>query len=577
MISRRLSGLLGELNPLFILIIGAIIGLGIASAACSQDATTEGSSTIISTPTKDAFGSATGFQPKNGTPIGKHPRADDQSLTQLKERPKEGIVPSRGESQDKDRENRGDSDDARDTQDKDRENRGDSDDAGDTQDNNGQGASSDKPTPTPTPTPMWPGQDIPVPLNMSWAGGDIKISMQIDTSHHMERPPSSEWAITRDCSWIRANWDDPIWNGYTKVVLTDEADGTLAEPYEGTDEDDLIDGKGGGDYINGKGGNDIICGGPGNDTIHGDGDGSKGPAGDVVFGEEGLDTLYGDEGDDLLIGGRESDYPADGTNLDIDHVWGGSGSDWIIGGPGADTLEGGSGQDFMFGGKGPDNLYGETIEGSSAAQCPTEEPCNDVIYGEFGDDQLWGGPGNDNLRGDVNGIYLIQLTLKGKQTPYWGCWQPTNATGDAGFVTVDFCLGNDNIHGNHGDDRIFDIGSQVVEGIGEPGNQLFGQEGNDDILGGKYKDAIRGGEGNDRIWGGEGPDILWGGSGLSSEGSVDVTPGAGDDELYGGAGDDNLNAAEIKVGGEGFDTCYVDDGSGNMVPDGVTGACDDGN
>ena len=559
---------LGILRPRWFQLAGAIIALGIALAACGQNTTSEGPTASAPTATKDAFGNTTGFLPKNGTPIGEHPRADDQSLTQLKERPKEGRIPSRSQSQDKDRENRGDSKDA-----------------GDTQENNGQAASSDestdKPTPTPTPTPVWPGLDISVDVNPSWNSG-ITISMRTDTSHHMERPPSSEWVITRDCSWIRANWDHPNFNSYTKIVLTDQADGTLAKPFEGTDGKDLIDGKGGGDYINGMGGNDIICGGPGNDTIHGDGDGSKGPAGDVVFGEKGLDTLYGDEGDDLLIGGRESDYPpvvsatAIETSSDIDHLLGGSGSDWLVGGPGDDTLEGGSGQDYLFGGKGSDDLYGETIEGTPATQCPTEEPCNDAIQGEFGDDKMWGGPGNDNLQGDVNGTYLIQLTLKGKQTPYWGCWQPQNATGDGMFVTVDFCLGNDNIHGNHGDDRILDIASQAVKGIGEKGNSLYGQEGNDDIQGGKYKDAIRGGEGNDRIWGGEGPDQLWGGSGLSSEGS-DVTPGAGDDELYGGAGDDDLNAAEIKVGGEGFDTCYVDDGSGNMVTDGVTGACDDGN
>ena len=60
MTSSRLSALLGDLNPMLVLIIGVIIGLGITSAACSQDATTEGSPTVEATPTKDVFVAQTG-------------------------------------------------------------------------------------------------------------------------------------------------------------------------------------------------------------------------------------------------------------------------------------------------------------------------------------------------------------------------------------------------------------------------------------------------------------------------------------------------------------------------------------
>lgn len=60
MTSSRLSALLGDLNPIYVLIIGVIIGLGITSAACSQDATTEGSPTVEATPTKDVFVAQTG-------------------------------------------------------------------------------------------------------------------------------------------------------------------------------------------------------------------------------------------------------------------------------------------------------------------------------------------------------------------------------------------------------------------------------------------------------------------------------------------------------------------------------------
>ncbi|AQZ53821.1 Hemolysin, plasmid (plasmid) [Martelella mediterranea DSM 17316] len=64
-------------------------------------------------------------------------------------------------------------------------------------------------------------------------------------------------------------------------------------------------------------------------------------------------------------------------------------------------------------------------------------------------------------------------------------------------------------------------------------NELFGEAGNDTLLGGVNADQLDGGTGNDRLEGGDGNDHLTGGD--------------GDDELYGGAGNDRLE------GGSGDD------------------------
>ena len=60
MINDGVSGLLRRINPLNLLLTGAIIGLGIAFVACGQSTTIEDPSTIEATPTKDVFADQTG-------------------------------------------------------------------------------------------------------------------------------------------------------------------------------------------------------------------------------------------------------------------------------------------------------------------------------------------------------------------------------------------------------------------------------------------------------------------------------------------------------------------------------------
>lgn len=90
---------------------------------------------------------------------------------------------------------------------------------------------------------------------------------------------------------------------------------------------------------------------------------------DVVCGRGGDDVIYGGDGNDRLYGGDGRDilYGEDGRDI----LWGGLGDDQkeygLQGGPGGDWIDGGPGSDRLVGGAG-----------------------EDVLYGRNGNDHLWG-------------------------------------------------------------------------------------------------------------------------------------------------------------------------------------------
>jgi Ca2+-binding RTX toxin-like protein len=101
----------------------------------------------------------------------------------------------------------------------------------------------------------------------------------------------------------------------------------------GTDQADIINGKGGNDRLDGARGDDRVRGGQGDDR---------------VAGSLGDDHLIGDAGDDTLSGG-ELDLPGPGDDDTLD---GGAGNDLLLGGAGRDRMLGGTGDDKMVGGRG---------------------------------------------------------------------------------------------------------------------------------------------------------------------------------------------------------------------------------
>ncbi|WP_459251709.1 peroxidase family protein [Metapseudomonas phytobenefica] len=204
-------------------------------------------------------------------------------------------------------------------------------------------------------------------------------------------------------------------------------------------------------------------------------------------------------------------------------------------------------------------------------------------------------------------------------------WNGVGATADI----LSFTAGDDNAHGNNGNDQLFGLaGDDLLTGgngndtlHGELGDDtLQGGAGNDTLLGGEGNDTLQGDAGNDTLDGGAGADLMQGGAGndlylvddagdqvieetSGTAGGTDrvdttlasytlganvenltfvgngnftgignelaniITGGSGDDVLDGGAGADRL------VGGAGNDTYYLDV-SGDVIVEAAGGGVD---
>jgi Ca2+-binding RTX toxin-like protein len=167
----------------------------------------------------------------------------------------------------------------------------------------------------------------------------------------------------------------------------------------------------------------------------------------------------------------------------------------------SDVFHGSPDSDAMYGRGGNDRLFGESGD--------------DVLFGGDGSDYIEGGEGNDLIAGHD------------PETPLVGLY--------------------DELHGGDGNDLIFAGAVQTLEEAFLTGgstllgdtSQIYGEAGDDTLVGSSLIDVIRGGSGNDLIIGGAGVDALDGGD--------------GDDVLYAGIGGASM------VGGIGNDTLFADD------------------
>jgi len=94
-----------------------------------------------------------------------------------------------------------------------------------------------------------------------------------------------------------------------------------------------------------------------------------------------------------------------------------------------------------------------------------------------------------------------------------------------------------------------------------PAAQLFGEKGNDTLIGGSGNDQLFGGTGNDILFGKGGNDLLFGGDGNDT-----LTGGAGSDQMFGQAGNDRMiwnpgDGSDLMEGGDGIDTAEVNGGN----------------
>ncbi|MFM8708093.1 MAG: calcium-binding protein, partial [Planctomycetia bacterium] len=299
----------------------------------------------------------------------------------------------------------------------------------------------------------------------------------------------------------------------------------------------------------------------GKDTITG------GSQADELYGDDGADTIAGLCGDDLLVAGR-------GVG---DSLSGGDGADMIYGSPdGADAdpnfndlvrfgdvIDGGAGNDRIWGQGGADAIFGSTGDDWIDAGAG-----NDFVQGGAGSDTIFGHLGNDLIYG-----FQIVPELEFLPGPVddavrdvlWGEWGDDTIVGGAGSDLIDGGFGNDTIFGMAGDDIIrTGYGANSASG-GDGDDQIHGSDDGTDVIGGDAgDDRIQGYGGTDFLDGGTGDDIIDGGAGDEAIGG-----GLGSDVLIGGAGHDLLfgtsaltNAPEDNA----VDWLYGDFGTGKNEP-----------
>ena len=282
-----------------------------------------------------------------------------------------------------------------------------------------------------------------------------------------------------------------------------------------------IIGTSGDDIIVGTAGPDVIMGLLGHDEIRG------GAGSDLICGGDQRDMVYGDEGDDKVAGARGSDF-----------VSGGDGNDRVYGGGWRDSFT-----DTMVGGAGDDLLSGNDAGGGVASYIDSPGPISaDLSTGTAT------GEGTDTLV-NVN-------TIDGSE---YDDTLTNGALASGRFSSV---------NGNGGADSLYS-GTAVTGG-------LFGDGGNDLLVGNEFDDSLHGGDGADVIRGNEGDDSIWGDEGTT------WNPNGGNDVMFGGSGDDRFDMAgpgdagnDEYYGGDGTDSIRANDGStSNDLVDGGEGPGD---
>jgi len=260
---------------------------------------------------------------------------------------------------------------------------------------------------------------------------------------------------------------------------------------------------------------------------------------DLVFGESGNDIIHGMHGEDILFG-----------NAGDDDLYGGTGDDWMSGGDGSDGMLGDDGKIFTSRNGRTEPLYGlmaanaqqtistpggwltETIYATgklnkSVDLEPFDVGGDDVMYGGMGDDFMHGGAGTDAMSGAEamepfyseaaarsqvrvdDALHYNATTFKFDEFNY-----------DAPLAKINGFLLN------------FEATTDGVAKRNDGEDRLFGDLGNDWLVGGTN---------SDQLYGGLGDDVMNGDDNLDTTTTDGAGSGFDDGDLaYGGGGRDQL-------------------------------------
>jgi len=348
----------------------------------------------------------------------------------------------------------------------------------------------------------------------------------------------------------------------------------------GTAFGDALYGLGGNDILSGLAGNDLLDGGAGNDTLNGgDGDDFLigGLGSDSLSGGAGFDTAdySGASGSvfvNLATGGAAGAAGADSLTS-IEAIWGSNFADVLTGSAANNRIQGGAGNDALYGGGGDDILIagaGEMAGGApdlikarttANSGFPTAVSLDasfdllsradvansttiphatvnatahgaieyyaftvaagqtmllDIDNGSFDTTLRLFGPNgveiasNDDANPDGGPATDSQLSFTATTTGVYyvavGQW----AANSGGTFTSSAppAGGTYTLH--------VSVPGHAVAGLVTVGSALYGEDGNDTLLGGSPKDLLDGGAGNDVLNGGAGNDVLIGGLGVDT-------------------------------------------------------------
>lgn len=270
----------------------------------------------------------------------------------------------------------------------------------------------------------------------------------------------------------------------------------LANVLIGNADANALNGGAGADVLNGGGGADTMYGGYNDDIYYVDN------GGDIVLEKiaKGYDTVVSSIGyrlsdnvEALKLVGLTAGVDAHGNGLNnlidasgvtgplaagtVIRLYGEAGNDRLIGSQFGDVLDGGAGADTMFGGHG-----------------------NDIFHVDNAGDKVTEalGQGYDTVITNID--YRLADNVEALKV--------------AGVTTGVRVYGN-------GLDNLIDA-SAVTDGLLTGKVRLFGDGGNDVLIGSRYGDVLTGGAGNDRLTGGRGADRFHFGNALNAATNADT-------------------------------------------------------
>ncbi|MDQ3176375.1 MAG: hypothetical protein M3Q72_02360 [Actinomycetota bacterium] len=290
----------------------------------------------------------------------------------------------------------------------------------------------------------------------------------------------------------------------------DELRGGLGvDTMNGNADDDEMYGEDANDVMHGDAGNDYMRGGVGIDTMDGDGDT------DEMYGDNDADVMRGGDADDLMRGGGGDDEiegngnttsalplnvaanPLSNANSDLDL------NENLL--TGAWTQAGGGDGDVIYGDAGEDDIVG----GSQGASPPADD--GDTIFGNAAQDVILGDNGDISRPGgsDADGTTTRTVSLTDPNAGGGDYIQGNDENDDVyaggGGDLVHGDLGDDYVEGNGGSDGDGDADTTPDAAIG-----LYGDTGQDDLIGGTSQGDGGAVDGADDVWGGQGEDVIAG-------------------------------------------------------------------